>query len=394
LNGRWIDVKNADGSSVFEEKSTEFTSGERPKSILPEHVKYSYPIANQYNFYSKEYNEGYMLLTENYAYLFSTEKPKGFNQVVRYSDFDGTTSDVGFDYLTFSAGNEIRMEIDFPINQTNFKKNEIYQFAIVNVPQQTGANISSNITAQANAISDSLYINKQKAEGTLEMLDVKDIFTLHFRTSSYSTFTEKMAAIQNNKGVIWPRYPHVYDLLSNINETNALPEVFDLFENNSIVLDDNLVKIIPVYNKTEWYNSKVFPLIYGNAEVLAKVNMSSLKPPVNNGVVLVNLGTSGAQLNESIIESDSRPNIESYGAISYNASYYIDRDFFAIRNSLANKALNLSNTSGGIAKFLSENNIPDLLNGAYELQFNYVLPGKNQVTSSVTRTIQLSGFKD
>ena len=82
------------------------------------------------------------------------------------------------------------------------------------------------------------------------------------------------------------------------------------------------------------------------------------------------------------------------GTINYRASYFIDRDFSAIRTSLANSILNPANASSAVAKFLNENNIPDLVNGAYELQFSYMLPGKNIVTSSVARTVQLSGFKD
>ncbi len=389
LNGRWIDVKNADGSSVFEEKSTEFTSGERPKSILPEHVKYSYPIANQYNFYPKEYNEGYMLLTENYAYLFSTEKPKGFNQVVRYSDFDGTTSDVGFDYLTFSAGNEIRMEIDFPINQTNFKKNEIYQFAIVNVPQQAGTNIESNITTQTNAISDSLYVNKQKAEGTLEMLDVKNIFTLNFRTSSYSTFTEKMAAIPNYEGVAWQEYPHVYDLGSNVYDATAATEIFDFAENNTISSEQSLVQIVPIYTKTDWFLNKVSPMIYGNTDVLASAKMVGLQPPTHVDVVRFGLRTPNVQLDEAMVESNARPYVSAFGALNYRASYYIDRDFVAIRNALANNVIRTNNASSEVSNFLALNNIPDLVKGNYEMQFIYMLPGKGIVTSTINRNIKL-----
>lgn len=392
LNGQWIDVKGDDGKPVFEEKTSEFTSGERPKEILPEHIKFSYPVSNQYNFYPKEYNEGYLLITENYAYLFSTEKPQGFNQVVRYSDFDGGTTDVGFDYKTFSAGSEIRMEIDFPLNEMNFKKNEIYKFAIVNTPQRSGVNITSNISSQTSNLADSLFVNKQKADGSLTMLEEKTVYALHFRTSSYSTFSEKMAAIPNYEGVAWQEYPHVYDLGSNIYDATVAPEVFDFAENNTIIPEQSLVQIVPIYSKTDWFVNKVSPLIYGNTDVLSSAKMDRLKPPAHAEVVRFGLRTPDVQLDEDVITSNTRPYVSPFGALNYRSSYYIDRDFESIRNALANNVLKNSNASGEVNKFLAQNHIPDPINGNYEMQFIYVLPGKSIVTSYINRSIKLTKF--
>ncbi len=393
LNGRWIDVKGSDGKPVFEEKSAEFTSGERPKIIMPEHVKYSYPVSNQYNFYSSEYSEGYMLITENYEYLFSTEKPQGYDQLLRFVDSDGKAKTTSFSYKTFSAGNEIRMEINFPLGNTGFAKNEIYKLAIVNVPQTT-VGISSNIKSTTSNLADSIQVTKQQAEGTLSMLEEKELYGLFFRTSSYSTFKEKMAAVPNSGGVVWQEYPHVYILGSNISDASATPELFDFVESNTMVHNESMVKIVPVYSKTAWYNNKVSPLMYGNTEVLEKAKMTSLKPPINAEVVRLGLSTPNVQLSESIVQSNTRPYVAALGAINYRASYFIDRDFFAIRNSLANNILNTKSSNSAVANFLNVNHIPNLINGDYELQFSYVLPGKNLVTSSVMRTIKLSGFID
>jgi len=334
-----------------------------------------------------------MLITENYEYLFSTEKPQGYDQLLRFVDSDGKAKTTSFSYKTFSAGNEIRMEINFPLGTTAFAKNEIYKLTIVNVPKTT-VSISSNITSTTRNLADSIQVNKQQAEGTLAVLEEKELYNLFFRTSSYSTFKEKMAAIPNSGGVVWQEYPHVYILGSNISDASATPEVFDFVESNTIAPDESMVKIVPIYGGTAWYNNKVSPLIYGNTEVLEKANMTNLKPPVNAEVVRLGLRTPDVQLSESVVQSNSRPYVSAFGAINYRASYFIDRDFVALRNSLANSVLNMANASSAVAKFLNENNIPDLVNGAYELQFSYVLPGKKLVTSSVTRSIQLSGFKD
>jgi hypothetical protein len=396
LNGQWIDVKGSDGNPVYEEKTAEFISGDRPKEILPEHVKYSYPVVNQYNYYPAEYTNGYMLVTENYAYLFSTEKPQGFDQRVRISDSEGNKKETNFTYNVFNPGNEIRMEINFLLNEVNYSKNEIYKFAIVNIPQQTGLNIQSNITTTTNNLSNNqdVTVTKQKAEGTLNMTEEKEIYGLNFRTSMYNTFKEKMAAIPNYEGVVWQEYPHVYDLGSNIYDGTAVTEMFDLAESNSLVRDQSMIKIVPVYKQTAWYNNKVAPLMYENSDVLSKANMNSLTPPVNAEVVCLGLRTPDNLLSKDMIKSNSRPYVSPFGAINYRASYYIDQDFVKLRTALANRMVNASNSSNDVAKFLREDNIPDLINGNYELQLNYVLPGKSIITSTVNRTIKLANFID
>jgi hypothetical protein len=394
LNGQWIDVKGSDGNPVYEEKTAEFISGDRPKEILPEHVKYSYPIVNQYNYYPGEYSSGYLLVTENYAYLFSTEKPQGFDQRLRISDIDGNKKETNFAYKVFGPGNAIRMEINYPLNEVNYIKNEIYKLAIVNIPQVTGLNINSNITQTTSNLENNqeVAVTKQQAEGTLNMTEEKEIYALNFRTSMYNTFKEKMAAIPNYEGVVWQEYPHVYDLGSNIYDGSAVTEMFDLAENNTLSRDKNMVKIVPVYKQTSWYNNKVAPLIYENSDVLVAANMTSLAPPVNTEVVCLGLRTPDNQLDKDMVKSNTRPYVSPFGAINYRASYYIDQDFVKLRTALANRMVNSSNSSNNVAKFLREDNIPDLINGNYELQVNYVLPGKNIITSTVNRTINLANF--
>ncbi len=396
LNGEWIYVKGSDGKPVYEEKEETFISGERPKEILPEHVKYSYPIANQYNFYPEEHSQGYVLVSENYAYLLSTEIPEGYSQTLKITDFDGNSSETSFTYKTNSAGNDIRLEIDFPLDGISLSNDEIYKLALVNVPNTTGVSISDNVsTTQTNfGDNDSISVTKQQAEGTLDMLEEKEIYALHFRTSNYNTFEDKMAAISNFQGVAIQEYPHVYNLGSNIFESAEPAEMFDVFEGNSVNYDASIVRMVPKYENTPWYKRKIAPLMYENDELLVAAGMQNLTPPDKGGVVKAVLLSPDKQLDEPMIESNSRPYIAPLGAINYRASYFIDRDFIALQNELANKLVTTQNSSNNIAKFLRTDNIPDLTNGKYELQMDYTLPGKNIVTSSVSRTIELKDFID
>ena len=391
LNGEWIDVLGNDGKPVFEEKTAAFTSGDRPKEILPEHVKYSYPVVNQYNFYSSEYPQGYLLITENYAYLFSTEKPEGFNQLLRIADVDGSKTDVTFTYKTFGSGNEIRMEVDFPLGDVAFKKDEIYKLAIVNVPQVNNMDIKSNIVSKSSNLNDSLdiQVSKQQAEGTLNLLSEKEIYAHSFRTSSYTTFGEKMAAIPNGEGVLWQEHPHVCMVGSNIYDLTSTTEMFDVFENNSLQPDQNLVVVTPVYSQTVWYSQHVKPLIYGNTAILNNANELGLVPPANYDVARIYMAGNKAQLSKEIIESDTRLQLSQVGSINYRAPYYVDIDFMRIRKIIAGK-VSAGENNAAYADFLSVNHIPDITNGDYEVKFSYRLPGKDIVTSAVNRVINLS----
>ncbi|NOQ25700.1 MAG: hypothetical protein GQ564_10105 [Bacteroidales bacterium] len=396
LNGSWIDVKGNDGSPFYEIKEAEFKSGDRPKEILPEHVKFSYPVAMQYNYYPNEHESGYIFVTENYSYLFSTEKPEGFNQVMMFTDTDEKKSQTNFSYKANSADNDIRLEIDYSTQNINFSNDEIYKMTIVNVPQNTSSGISGNITTSESKLNDNedISVTTQQAEGTLDMLEQKEIYALHFRTSSYNTFVEKMNAIPNYEGVAWQEYPHVHLLGSNLYDGASTSEMFDVNESNSLFPDNNLIRIKPIYSKTDWYNNKISDLIYENKEMLAAAGMSGLKPPDHVEVIQIKSMTRDNQLSEDIIESNSRPFVSSFGAFHNRSAYYIDRDFIALRNALANKLVNVNNSSNNVAKFLKEDNIPGIRNGKYEMQVNYTLPGKNIITSSVTRSIELTKFID
>lgn len=396
LNGNWVDVKDNNGTPFYEIKEAEFKSGDRPKEILPEHVKYSYPVAMQYNYYPKEYADGYILVTENYSYLFSTEKPEGFDQVMMFTDADGKNVQTGFSYKTNSAGNDIRLEIDFSTQNVSFTNDEIYKLAIVNVPQNADANISSNITTTESNLNnnENLTVTTQQAEGTVDMLEQKEIYALHFRTSSYNTFAEKMNAIPNYEGVVWQEYPYVYNLISNIYDASATTEIFDFAENNTLYSDQNLIRIKPLYNNTDWYTEYVADLMYENDEALAAAKMTGLKPPDNIDVIKYSLRTKDNQLTEDIVESNSRPYVSKYGAFHNRIAYFIDQDFIDVRNALANNLVNINNSSNNVAKLLREDHIPGLRNGKYEMQVYYTLPGKGIITSSVKKTINLTNFID
>jgi len=283
------------------------------------------------------------------------------------------------------------MEVDFPLGDVAFKKDEIYKLAIVNVPQVNNMDIKSNIVSKSSNLNDSLdiQVSKQQAEGTLNLLSEKEIYAHSFRTSSYTTFGEKMAAIPNGEGVLWQEHPHVCMVGSNIYDLTSTTEMFDVFENNSLQPDQNLVVVTPVYSQTVWYSQHVKPLIYGNTAILNNANELGLVPPANYDVARIYMAGNKAQLSKEIIESDTRLQLSQVGSINYRAPYYVDIDFMRIRKIIAGK-VSAGENNAAYADFLSVNHIPDITNGDYEVKFSYRLPGKDIVTSAVNRVINLS----
>ncbi len=390
VSGAWKKVLDYDGQPVYEEKEVAFKSGDRPKFILPEHVKYSYPVNRQYNYYSKEYDQGYLMLTENYNYLFSTDIPEGYTQELRLTDSNGNAQATDFSFKTHGGGNEIKMEIDFSTASFNFTNDEIYGLALLNVPE-TVSGLTDNIATTATQMgdADSLFVEKKIADGALDLLEEDQIYAMNFRTSSYDTFEEKMGNVKNFAAGKWQINAHVYQLISNIDELGQPTEMFDYFEHNAPQPEQNLVEITPDYQNTQWYSNQIKPLIYENEALKRTLNLQELDPPLQEQVVVLGLFSHEVSLTEEVVRSGSRPAVSRLGAISYNVAKYVDSDLVTFKNRLANRLIAQGKTDSALADILKANHVPAFNSGEYPLLFNYRLPGKGIQTSAVRRKVTI-----
>jgi hypothetical protein len=390
VTGDWRKVLGYDGKPVYEEKEVAFKSGDRPKQILPEHLKYSYPVNRQYNFYSAEYDQGYLMLSKNYNYLFSTDIPEGYTQELRLTDSNGRSQTTNFSYKTHAGGNEIRMEVDFSTAGFDFRNDEIYRLAILNVPETVSGltdNISSTTTQLGEA--DSLFVQKKQAEGALDLLEENQIYALNFRTSSYDTFVEKMGNVKNFDGGKWQLYPYVYQLISNIDESSEPPEMFDFFEHNMPQPEQNLIEIIPDYQNTHWYNTQIKGLIYENEALKRTLNLQELNPPSQEKVVILALYSDEVSLTNEVVKSGGRHVVIRLGALNYNVARYVDSDFVDLKTRLANRIIAQGAADSALAGILKANHVPTFGTGEYALMFSYRLPGKGIQTSTVSRKINI-----
>ena len=389
----WVYVNGDDGKPVFEDKKTTFVTGNRPKEIMPEHVKYSYPIDRQYNFYTDEYKQGYILVTQNYGYLFTTDKLEGFDQKLRITDSKENKYETSFSYNTNSTGSDIRLEIDFSLEQISLKKEEIYKLAIVNVPKETKASINSNIATQTTAIEgmDDVNVNRQQATDVLTQLSEKEIYVLHFRTSKYATFGEKVKVFDRKEnGWRDPIEPFVHDIGLNLLQGE---ELFDQYEIRGVNEGVKIVRFSAETNNTNWFTQSIYKEMYINPNksgveqnrVFYGASPTYGTPPVE----AVRIGTENPTklLTDDEINSGIASGFNIEGVFRYSVPFWSARDFYYIKNNIAQKSQNGQPLTQQEINIIAADVPPVVIRGDYPTTVSYVLPGKETTTSDVKITI-------
>ncbi len=385
----WVAVPGDDGTPYYEEKTIEFTSCERPKYILPEHVKYAYPADRQFNFLTKEHGEAYVMTSKDYSYLFTTEKPEGFEQKVQFTTFEGKTIEAPFTHKTISDVDGAKFEIDIPTANLNLSTDKIYNMVIVNVPQRmtiANENITDKETKIESAANSDITETKHEAEDDLVMLEQTEIYSVDFRTSSYRTFEEKMKAMKVSEAIEWQSYNSAkeYSMHSNVLDKSAKVEVFDKVEYDKYNLDANLIKIVPDYAHMQYYTEKIAPLLYENNDVEALVGKYDAPQGLN--VVTLNMSEQGLALLPRDIEVGSHSDfIHSTGTLNNIMQKYMNADYDEILTRIANiYTHNITKTKPGVETLLKTDHLPRFIKGTYPVTMRYTLPGKGIVTSEYT----------
>ncbi|GAP73252.1 hypothetical protein SAMD00024442_7_68 [Candidatus Symbiothrix dinenymphae] len=374
----WDYVKGDDGKPVFEEKKATFHTGDRPKEILPEHVKYSYPIDRQYNFYANEYKNGYLLVTQNYRYLFEEEKPEGFDQKIRISDSNGKSVEKPFTYTTSSSGDGIKFAIDFSLDGIAFDKNKIYKLAVVNIPTAAKADVKSNIAATTTAAEGiaGVDVTHQKATEVLAQLSEKEIYALNFKSSQYATFNDKIKAFDKaSEGWRDPVLlePFVHHIKTNLRES----ELFDSYEIQGINTH-KLVRFAAQVNQTEWYNQSFYRGMYQS--------QTYVTPPVQK--VEIQTGTDDKVLTDDEMNMSWASGYNNtQGVFRYALPYWCARDFFAVKSNIAQRVYQGRQVTQQEANVMNTDFPPVVLKGNYPVNVSYVLPGKEITTSTVGMTM-------
>lgn len=271
----------------------------------------------------------------------------------------------------------------------SLKPDEICVMTMASKPEITATTFDANIVAQTHKVDSTtsdVDVTTHSAEGDLEILEQTEIYSAHFRTSSYSTFAEKMSKMTVGDIVPWQEYPFVYNLKANIVDQSATIENIDFteYDNNS---DVGNIKIRPVYSKTLWYVDYVKPLMYGNAD-LRKV-LGNIEPPTNREIIYWYNSYDFTKLSDNAIETGARITVGGWNNINNHMQQYIDDDLFNYRTIVSSKLADGTPNTAGIQQFMNANNIPATTKGAYPIEFEYTLPGKNKTTSKYQISLNL-----
>ncbi|HEY3429564.1 MAG TPA: hypothetical protein VGK39_02735, partial [Cyclobacteriaceae bacterium] len=257
VGGVWRPVTD-DGKVYVENQATGFKTGVAPDFIPEENILYNYPVTNQLNFYSREYAEGYVQLKTGQPYLF--EKNPQFEQKVR---FRGASGQESFGTLTYLQG-ERRVTFSIP---DNLSPATIYQVEAVNLPKQT-YQVDQNVkeTTTISSVSVDTEIKTKKAEGQLDILAEKTIYSAYFRTSQFATVRDKVNSlpITNTFSILTVPW-RVHRLMSFISG----PEYFDQTEISGTNRTQNtpLIQLEADLTNTVYYNDVIYPLVYADYPV-------------------------------------------------------------------------------------------------------------------------------
>jgi hypothetical protein len=378
-DNNWVEVTDG-GGVVYEEKRATFRTGDRPKEILPEHVVYSYPLNRQYNFYPDEHAQGYLLLSQNYTYLF-TDKPEGFDQKIKVSTAAGSSKELSFSYTTSSSVSGIKMEITFPLKNANLEKNTIYTLAITNIP--ANANTNTNVSMMSNVREVTRLVQGMQADNTIEItsreatdavatLSEKEIYKLAFKTSRHSTFAEKMSTF-DKKSECWsdPIYSFVHDINTNLRE----PELFDAYEMGAANVNTKIVRFLAKTEQTDWYNQTLYSGMY---------QAHSYLPAPKDKISILQLQAPNKLLTDDEIAINIASGYGTAGVLKYNLANYCAQDLCKIKEYIAQKVCKGQNISAAETAILNQDHPPMVFRGDYPVAASYVLPGRNIVTSNVT----------
>lgn len=374
INSVWR-VVTEKGQKAVENMTVSFVTGIAPDYIPLSNVEYSYPIINQYNFYKNEYSQGYIKLKKGQPYLF--EPNSKFVQKIKF------ISDAGSPTVNFIYANTM-ITYNLPANLVNSK---VYSFDLMNVPAQAAGAIDRNVdTVVTNMAKETdaggeLTVKTKEAEGTIETLQEKSLLAYYFRTSAYSTFTEKLNGMEVSIG--WQR-----PLRINVDELGITFHGTEMFDKMETHWTDEIIPVVQfeaVFAETDWYNNTMKPILYNNYPLVSTATISWRDPAVI-GVPPVKAAyirqyPNNRMVTDEDISATGGEGTPDVSAIVYNVNHFTDYDFYDVRNKLASYYSTRPVTNNQVQNILGSM-APGMVKGNYPVNVKYVLPGTNTVTST------------
>ncbi|MFK8165311.1 MAG: fibronectin type III domain-containing protein [Lewinella sp.] len=393
-----------------------FRSGPAPDHIPEHNVAYAYPINLQANFLVEESNQGYIKLKQGQDYLFEGIDPAQWNQQIRFQQNSISVSVTDYAY---DAGNN---QLNFAIPASNLARSVVSSLEIIDIPLGPDADLTSNVEATdavllsldqetlPDAEDTEVLLATQKANGSLISRKERLVYRLHFRTSGYGNFTDKMAELERE-------FPFVnivaltdqtdaegnnipYLSLKTFGEVVKGPEVFDRYELNGFTDSDKdydpLIRTIanPDVTQDNWFNVYPKANVYDNFPSPGAPYYFDLEwrqeapygmPPLKAVDFRQNNSLGLPFLTDFNITSGEFYNVSQPMQFDYFLPYIAYRDYADYWNQVILYLRDNTGTPALQALSTWQFVLPN--QGSYEMIIEYVLPG--QTTPSSTYKYQV-----
>ncbi|PWV46173.1 hypothetical protein [Chitinophaga sp. S165] len=386
-NGAGWDVLKSDGRNIdYETKSSTFTTGEEPTTISWENILYAYPIRSQYNFLPGEYKKGYIKLKYGQPKLFRKTDDEGKNYSVTAAftsaQKQAAASNVSYD--------EAMTQVNFDI-PSGLSKEMIYTYSITRTSldgEKAADNVVKNEDLTVGEDGDSTTITSSSLKGDAKSDVNKEIIAYNFRTSKYNTFAEKMSAVTNAQDLwdIATGYVTVIGTRFNTDET------FDRFDiNGDATFNSKPLILLKAGTNNAWLQNKVLPLMYNGYPFESGMKLE--RDPATTGGVppleavrMYNNDNNYYQLESNHVTDGIAPLKPGVCRFMYYVPFAAHEDYMELTAKAGRSYL--TGTTATPAGNLLLHTFPDLQgNIYYPVELQYRLPGLNQISSTITKSI-------
>ena len=373
-NGRWVPVV-VQGKKITESKTVAFVTGKAPNHIPAYNVAYSYPMAGQANFHPGEHGRGYIKLKQGQPELFSPGKE--WRQIGRFKSADGETQ-----YFDFT--HEQGRQINFDIPQ-GLPTHSIYALEIVNVPASQATEVDVNVARGTKTVETAgqdagIETRETKAEGQLNLLQEKAIYSAFVQTSRFRTFSQKIAALEVTHTWRWPIYPGIHELKAALQG----PETFDTYEINGTAHTMPLVNF-EASLETRWFEKQIQPLVYPTAyppyglRINWRDNLEALGVPPAKAVY-IRQANSNTLLEASQAKANIKAATPQNATLVYGLPLAVYRDYAGFRQQAAARAT-YGQANGWMNRIITTP-MPSIKPGTtYKVKMRYTLPGIQKTTT-------------
>jgi hypothetical protein len=162
------------------------------------------------------------------------------------------------------------------------------------------------------------------------------------------------------------------------------PELFDQYD----LSGDNAIQRLVEFKSTtgnEWFSQYLNPTLYDHYPVEGSMTIFQRKPS-ELGVpplraVWMSQKNSTQKVSTGDIAAGKGLGNTSPSTFVYDLSVYAAGDYYDLRQQCAAYMLRNSQVSPVVTR-LASSSFPDVMNGTYDIEVQYVLPGTNQVSST------------